>query len=150
MKINLENPEYFERLKSYISLFKPAYVESFLSKPLDLPAFNVDSQDEADYRNYLLLFRLFLEPCLDILSDPCFAVDSLNLPFKAPYTDRQKEFIGLFNQIKQEYNWARLLWYKTSTVESYEHYSDKELDLLDKIEFVDVPEAFRVISLFIP
>ena len=120
-KINLENPEYFERLKSYISLFKPAYVESFLSKPLDLPAFNVDSQDEADYRNYLLLFRLFLEPCLDILSDPCFAVDSLNLPFKEPYTDRQKEFIVLFNQIKHEYNWARLLWYKAASVESYEH-----------------------------
>lgn len=136
-KINLENPEYFENLKSYISLFKPAYVESFLSKPLDLPAFNVDSQDEADYRNYLLLFRLFLEPCLDILSDPCFAVDSLNLPFKEPYTDRQKEFIGLFNQIKQEYNWARLLWYKTSTVESYEHYSDKELDLLDMGDCAD-------------
>lgn len=136
-KINLENPEYFERLKSYISLFKPAYVESFLSKPLDLPAFNVDSQDEADYRNYLLLFRLFLEPCLDVLSDPCFAVDSLNLPFKEPYTDRQKEFIGLFNQIKQEYNWARLLWYKTSSVESYEHYSNRELDLLDMGDCAD-------------
>lgn len=136
-KINLENPEYFESLKSYISLFNPAYVEGFLSKPLNLPIFDVDRQDEADYRNYLLLFRLFLEPCLDVLSDPCFAVDSLNLPFMEPYTDRQKEFIGLFNQIKREYNWARLLWYKTSTVESYEHYSDKELDLLDMGDCAD-------------
>ena len=32
-QINLENSEYFEDLKSYISLFKPAYVESFLRVP---------------------------------------------------------------------------------------------------------------------
>ena len=79
----------------------------------------------------MLLFRLFLDPCLEILSDHCFAVDSINLPFEAPYSDREKEFIGLFNQIKQEYNWARLLWYKTSTEEANEHYSDRELDLVD-------------------
>lgn len=118
-------------MKSNISLFDSAYVENYLNKPLELPLFEVDNQDEADYRNYLLLFRLFLDPCLEILSDHCFAVDSINLPFEAPYSDREKEFIGLFNQIKQEYNWARLLWYKTSTEEANEHYSDRELDLVD-------------------
>ena len=122
-KLNLEDQDYLEGLKDYISLFDSTYIENYLSKPLELPSFQVDNQDEADYRNYLLLFQLFLEPCLDILSDPCFAVDSINLPFEA--------FVGLFNQIKQEYNWARLLWYKTSTEETYEHYSDQELDLVD-------------------
>lgn len=136
-KINLENQEYLENLKSYISLFDPTYIEKFLSKPLDLPTFQVDNQNEADYRNYLLLFRLFLDPCLDILSDPCFAVDSINLPFKEPYSDREKEFIGLFNQIKQEYNWARFLWYKASTEESREYYSDRELNLIDIGDFSD-------------
>lgn len=130
-KINLEDQDYLEGLKSNISLFDSAYVENYLNKPLELPLFEVDNQDEADYRNYLLLFRLFLDPCLEILSDHCFAVDSINLPFEAPYSDREKEFIGLFNQIKQEYNWARLLWYKTSTEEANEHYSDRELDLVD-------------------
>ena len=105
-KINLEDQDYLEGLKSNISLFDSAYVENYLNKPLELPLFEVDNQDEADYRNYLLLFRLFLDPCLEILSDHCFAVDSINLPFEAPYSDREKEFIGLFNQIKQEYNWA--------------------------------------------
>lgn len=136
-KINLENPEYFESLKSYISLFNPAYVKSFLSKPLNLPTLDVDRQDEADYRNYLLLFRLFLDPCLDILSDPCFAVDSINLPIKEPYSNQEKEFIGLFNQIKQEYNWARFLWYKISATETHEHYADHELDLVDTGDFSD-------------
>lgn len=130
-KINLENQKYLEELKHCISLFDSAYVKKYLNKPLELPPFQVDNQAEADYRNYLLLHRLFLDPCLEILSAHCFAVDSINLPFEAPYSDREKEFIGLFNQIKQEYNWARLLWYKTSTEEAYEHYSDQELDLVD-------------------
>ena len=130
-KINLEDQDYLEGLKSNISLFDSTYVDNYLDKPLELPLFLVDNQDEADYRNYLLLFRLFLDPCLEILSDPCFAVDSINLPFEAPYSDREKEFIGLFNQIKQEYNWARYLWYKTSTEDTNEHYSDRELDLVE-------------------
>ena len=103
-KINLENQEYLENLKSYISLFDPTYIDKFLSKPLNLPTFQVNSKNETDYRNYLLLFRLFLDPCLDILFDLSFAVDSINLPFKEPYSDRETEFVGLFNQIKQEYN----------------------------------------------
>lgn len=136
-KVNLEKLEYLDNLKYYISLFDHAYIAQFLQKPLQLPTFQVDSQAEADYRNYLLLFRLFLDPCLDILSEHCFAVDSINLPFEEPYNDREKEFIGLFNQIKQEYNWARLLWYKISTEESREYYADRELDLIDTGDFSD-------------
>ena len=43
----------------------------------------------------------------------------------------------IFNQIKQEYNWARLLWYKISTEESREYYADRELDLIDTGDFSD-------------
>lgn len=55
----------------------------------------------------------------------------MNLPFKKPYSNREKEFIGLFNQIKQEYNFARFLWYKTSVKNTVRHYSDRQLDLID-------------------
>lgn len=130
-KINLESQECLENLKSCISLFDPTYIKDFLSKPLSLPSLRIKYQNEIDYRNYLLLFRLFLEPCIDIMYDPCFAVDSINLPFKKPYSNREKEFIGLFNQIKQEYNFARFLWYKTSIKSTVRHYSDRQLDLID-------------------
>lgn len=130
-RINLEKQEYLEQLRNRISLFSPEYIEGFLKKPLQLPQFYVDSDAEADYRNYLLIFRLFLDPCLDILGDPCFAVDSINLPFDDQVSNREKEFIGLFNQIKQEYNFARYLWYKTETNEAGTHYADRELDLID-------------------
>ena len=130
-RINLENPEYLEQLRSRIALFAPEYIEGFLKHSLPLPQFHVDSDEEADYRNYLLIFRLFLDPCLDILGDPCFAVDSINLPFGDQINNREKEFIGLFNQIKQEYNFARHLWYEAERIESIKHYADRELDLID-------------------
>lgn len=136
-RINLENQDYFDNLQNCISLFDASYIENYLSKPLSLPLFHVPDQKEVDYRNYLLTFRLFLDPCLDILSDPCFAVDSINLPFNEQLVGQEKEFVGLFNQIKQEYNLARYLWYKVSTDETYEHYSDRELDLIDTGDLAD-------------
>lgn len=130
-KLNLENQAYLEQLHNRISLFSSEYIEQFLKKPLSLPQFQVNSDEEANYRNYLRVFRLFLDPCLDILGAPCFAVDSINLPFGDQPSDREKEFIGLFNQIKQEYNFARYLWYKTEKIDSINHYADHELDLID-------------------
>ena len=136
-RINLEKPEYLDDLTHYVSSFSPAYIEQFLEKPLKLPVFQVDNQAEADYRSYLLLFRLFLDPCLDIRSEHCFAVDSIGLPFEEPYGEREKELLGLFNQIKQEYNWARLLWYKSAKEGEHECYADRELDLVDVGKNVD-------------
>lgn len=135
--INLENKYYLNDLRNYISIFDTSYVEEYLNKPLNLPLFNVQNHAELDYRNYLLTFRLFLDPCLDILSDSCFAVDSINLPLDKSLSAQDKEFIGLFNQIKQEYNFARFLWYKVSTDDANEHYADKELNLIDTGDFAD-------------
>ena len=136
-KTNLESQNYLDDLTNCISMFDTSYVEKYLSKPLNLPLFNVQDYTELEYRNYLLTFRLFLDPCLDILSDSCFAVDSINLPFDKSPNTQEKEFIGLFNQIKQEYNFARYLWYKVSTDDTNEHYADKELDLIDTGDFAD-------------
>lgn len=135
--INLESQDYLDKLQNCISMFDTSYVKEYLSKPLNLPLFNVQNHAEIDYRNYLLTFRLFLDPCLDILSDPCFAVDSINLPFGKSLDEHEKEFVGLFNQIKQEYNLARYLWYRVSTDDTCEHYADKELDLVDTGDFAN-------------
>ena len=136
-RINLEKQEYLQILQRYIDMFDSSYIENFLSKPLELSPLHISTLEEIDYRNYLLLFRFFLNPCVDILFDSCFEVDSISLPFIPPYSNRQKELIGLFNQIKQEYNWARLLWYKVSTNETYTHFSEHELNLIDIGDFSD-------------
>jgi hypothetical protein len=134
-KINLEEQKYLASLEEMINKFSKDYIEGYLSKELILPIFEVENQDEADYRNHILLCRLFLEPCLDIRGDNCFAVDSLNLPLQND-SSSNGEFIGLFNQIKQEYNAARYLWYHLTVLndplleELKEHFSDKELDII--------------------
>ena len=131
-KINLESEQYLEKLQECINNFTPAYINGFLKQPLDLPLLQIFDPNENSYRQYILRYSLFLEPCLEILSDPCFAVDSLTLPIFVSDDPCGKEYIGLFNQIKQEFNLARYLWYKTTeTSEKISHFSDKELNLID-------------------
>ena len=135
-KVNLEDEEYLTRLEETIKNFHQDYVNDFLTKELTLPKFEVKNLAEVDYRHHILLNRLFLEPCLDILDDICFAVDSLNLPLSKDEKLINKEFIGLFNQIKQEYNTARYLWYESTVVRDplvtdiIKHISDNELDFV--------------------
>lgn len=71
---------------------------------------------------------MFLEPCAEILPDPCFLVDSLVLPFNAE--EGKDEFIGLFNQLKSEYIHARYLWYITED-NKQKYFFEKNIDLVD-------------------
>lgn len=136
-KISLESTDYLEELEKIILQFPLAYIDDYLKKPLDLPLCDIDDSEEKDYRDYLAMSRLFLNPCLDILSAPCFAVDSINLPFGEKPSEKELEFIGLFNQIKQEYNLARYLWYSVSTDTLIPSFPDQGLDLLDTGDCAD-------------
>jgi len=132
-KVNLESEKYLTQLEETMKSFHQDYIDNYLTKDLGLPKFKVKNPAEADYRHHILLNRLFLEPCLDILGDICFAVDSLNLPLSK---DEKPIIIGLFNQIKQEYNTARYLWYESTVVRDpfitdiIKHISDNELDFI--------------------
>ena len=137
LKENLEKQEYLMRLAKTLSIFHPDFVEDYLNKELSLPRFDVDNKIEANYRTHISVNRLFLEPCSDIISNNCFNVDSINLPLSTGSNLKNKEFVGLFNQIKQEYNTARYLWYETTVLRDpietdlTKHISDKELDFID-------------------
>lgn len=135
-KYNLEDESYINFLEEkYINRFTQEFIKDFLQKPLSLPNFEVTDQNEFFYRNYIAGQRLFLEPCLDILSSqPCFLVDSLNLPFEPLKDGMTDEYIGLFNLMKQEYISARYMWYMT-TIETYrefcDSFADKQTDLVE-------------------
>lgn len=125
---NLENQEYLNDFNKLFSIFHEDYINNFLTKELKLPDYFVDNDNEKRYRDYIGLFRLFLEPCAEILADPCFLVDSLVLPFNAG--EGKDEFIGLFNQLKAEYIHARYLWY-TSEDNKQKYLFEKDIDLVD-------------------
>ena len=95
---------------------------------MKLPDYFVDDEKEKIYRDYIGPFRLFLDPCAEILADPCFLVDSLVLPFNAG--EGKDEFIGLFNQLKSEYIHARYLWY-ISEDNKQKYFFEKDIDLVD-------------------
>lgn len=127
---NLENQKYLNDFNKLFSIFHEDYINNFLTKELKLPDYFVDNENEKSYRNYLGFFRLFLEPCAEILADPCFLVDSLVLPFNAEEGKAKAEFIGLFNQLKSEYIHARYLWY-ISEDNNQKYFFEKDIDLID-------------------
>ena len=127
----IENPNYLDDFTKYILLYDSNYREEYLSKDLELPNYKIEDNHEKEYRYYLGGFGLFLDPCLDLIRNPCFFVDSLQIVFQSSNNIKNKELIGLFNQIKQEYNWSRYLWYEAEANKFQMDYVDKQLDLID-------------------
>jgi len=133
-KINLESESYLKRFEGeFIEPILPKAIIDFFSNPLKFPIFKCKKKNERKYRQYIAIKRLFLEPCLDIFSSKsCFMVDSLSLPLTAGQSQKDNEFIGLFNLLKQEFVSARYLWYQTTmAIEPENHYSDKETDMVE-------------------
>lgn len=128
-RLNLENQAFLEDLKNKFSIFTDDFIHDFLEKPLNLPELKFNGKKEIKYRQYISIFRLFLEPCCEILSPAsCFMQDSLVF-FDIKL---QKDFFGLLNQIKSEFSYARNLWYETTVLkEPKEHLADRELFLVD-------------------
>lgn len=132
---NLEDVAYVEHFKKrYLERFHASFISEYLQKPLSLPDFEISKPEEVKYRLHMGFSGLFLEPCLDILHDPCFLVDSLSLPLEPGINAKQDEFIGLFNLLKQEYISARYLWYITTTTdgeELFDDFADEQKDIVD-------------------
>ena len=125
---NLENIRYLDSLEQRLNTLDKKFIEEFLKKDLHLEEKYYKTKKEQKYRNYIQISRLFLNPCIDILGASCFDNDNLILPFGEGKTDKQKELIGLFNQIKVEYIYSRYIWYE-STVLKIPRYNIAEKDI---------------------
>lgn len=90
------------------------------------------SPKEYDYRSWLSCFRLFLNVESELIVSSDFWGDYITLPDNADPTFYH-EYIGLFNQIKQEYITARYLWYISSELQKPEEgcYLDKDRNLAE-------------------
>jgi hypothetical protein len=133
-KFNLESESYLDEFeKQFIKPILPEVITEFFNKPLKFPEFKIKAKDEGIYRWHIAAKRLFLEPCLDVFSTiPCFMVDSLSLPLQPGKNEKDNEFIGLFNLLKQEFVSARYLWYQTTIkAEPDNHFADKETDMIE-------------------
>lgn len=127
-----------ESFKSTIDGYHPEYVEKVLKPGLDIPQYTYDNSDELEYRQWALDSGLFLNTLNDLpVSEFCFAADVIQLPNMLAKIVDKPIFHGMFNQIKQEYVYARYLYYGTLQSNDEPHFADKDTYLLN---FADYPQ----------
>lgn len=141
-----------QSFKKTIDKYDKNYIKKFLKKPLNIPEYTFNDAREDDYRQWCLKKHLFLNPLNDLpLEHPCFAADTLKLP--GILTKPQKTepiYFGLFNQIKQEYIYARYLLFSSKLISKKIHYADKNTFLTElnnypiySIRIENIKTAFR-------
>ena len=126
---------YFKRI---ISRYDAQYVIAFLEKPLHINEYICSNTEEANYRRWCLKKHLFLNPLNDlVLEHTCFAADVLQLPgIVTPIKEKDIPiYFGLFNQIKQEFVYARYLCYQGQPFCDEPHYADKETCLVNLYDY---------------
>lgn len=145
--------------RNRLDIYSSEYIKEFLEQELHIDEYNLGMPQEEEYRKWCLRNHLFLNPLNDLpLEHSCFAADTLQLPgIITPIFQKDIPiYFGIFNQIKQEYVYARYLCYKFQSTTDEPHYADKETFLVNlydypqySIRVEDGKTAFRLLySLF--
>lgn len=141
-----------------LNRFDPDYVRLLIKEP-PLKDFDLGDSEEKSYRLWCMKQHLFLTPLNDLaVIHSAIAADTLQLPpIVTPVTQNDiPVYFGIFNQIKQEYIYARYLLYGYQAKDGIVHYADKETYLVNLYDFPqysirieEVKTAFRSLySLF--
>ena len=126
---------YFERC---VNAYSSEIRESFLEKSLEIPEYSLGEPKEEMYRKWCLHHHLFLNPLNDLPQElSCFATDSLQLPDMVTSIKQVEppKYFGMFNQLKQEYIYARYLCYEASTEREEIHFADRETHLVNMYDY---------------
>lgn len=103
------------------------YIEKVLKPDLNIPQFTYDDFKELHYRQWCLSHRLFLNTLNDLpISELCFAADALQLPDMMVDQYETPVFHGIFASLKQEYIYARYLYYEASEPGDEPIFADRE------------------------
>lgn len=118
-----------------IAHYVPDFVRELEKRSLEGKTYNNDNEDEKQYRQWVLESHLFLHPLND-LPDLNFryATDFLHLPNIIIGINENPVLLGLFNQIKQEYIFARYLYYESLHVLEVPHFADKDTYMVDTLD----------------
>ena len=110
-----------------MKLYSQEYVEKVLEPNLNIPQFTYDDPEELEYRQWCLSHRLFLNTLNDLpISELCFAADVLRLPDMMVDQYETPVFHGMFASLKQEYIYARYLYYEASEPGIMPIFADRE------------------------
>lgn len=99
---------------------------------------NIDyNPNSQKYREWCWDNGLYLNPLNDLQADDINRYDdNILLPSLLFQSDKDlNKYISMFNQIKQEYVYARYLCFNSIEIDSV-HYADENVDLIDCLEYV--------------
>ena len=121
-----------------LAIYPEEYVEKFLSVPYNYPQYEYP-EEELLYREWVLHNGLFLNPMNDLsFVEFAFAADTMQLPsitIKDGFDYSKPVFHGIFNQLKQEYIFARYQYYCSIQAIDEVHYADKETNLTNTLDY---------------
>lgn len=90
---------------------------------------------EKYYRSWCLQNSLFLNTLNDIGYHDVAAIDGLSLPDFATKIKEPPSVLGFFNQLKQEFVSARLLYFEGIQQDATPHFSDREVKLVNTLDY---------------
>lgn len=126
-----KDPNTYENAKKgfqkCIERYDPEYIEHVLKPDLSFKEFRYDNQQESAYRHWCLQNGLFLNTLNDLtIIESSFSADVIQLPPMITGLGTKPIYHGMFNQLKQEYIYARYLYYSTLQEPATPHFADKE------------------------
>lgn len=121
-------PEALAHFQSYLEYVDDKLCVSPSDENILPPAFSLgETKEEEHYRQWSLDRNLFLNPLNDLGADSIAARDVLSLPSHRA-SDAAITFLAFFNQLKQEYAYARWCLYAGST-SGQVHFADRDVML---------------------
>lgn len=110
-----------------MNIYAPEYVENVLTAELSFNRYTYDNHEELAYREWCLQKGLFLNTLNDLpVAELSFAGDVIQLPNMIVDVGAKPIFHGMFSQLKQEYIYARYIYYSTLNSGDEPHFADKE------------------------
>ena len=110
-----------------MNIYAPEYIENALTAELSFNHYVYDNPEELAYREWCLQKGLFLNSLNDLpITELSFAGDVIQLPNMIVDVGAKPIFHGMFSQLKQEYIYARYIYYSTLNSGDEPHFADKE------------------------
>lgn len=129
------HPSARSAFKKYAEIIESLLMPDELKEYIDVDNSSLgDTEDEARYRKWVLDSKLFLNPLNDLGPYPIASQDVLGPPPIVAPINSGVNYIGYFNQLKQEFISARYLFYEGITTH-HPHFSDKDAHIFNTYDF---------------
>ncbi|MCI8980756.1 MAG: tetratricopeptide repeat protein [Clostridia bacterium] len=134
------DPNTHLKAKKYFKKMLEKYPQDFIDDALEgkmiFNKYSYPDPDELSYRSCCLQKGLFLNPANDLpVLELAFAGDTIQLPKMIVKVHDKPIFHGMFSQLKQEYIYARILYYEALNSNGEVHFADRETYIVSYTDY---------------